>query len=65
MSVLSDLEPKQVFQYFEDLCGIPHGSSNTKRISDYCVEFAKKHGLRYIQDEYNNVIIFKDGTEGY
>ena len=65
MSVLSDLEPKQVFQYFEDLCGIPHGSSNTKRISDYCVEFAKKHGLRYIQDEYNNVIIFKEGTEGY
>lgn len=34
-------------------------------ISDYCVEFAKEHNLRYIQDKSNNVIIFKDGTTGY
>lgn len=36
-----------------------------KRISDYCVSFAKEHGLRYIQDELNNVILFKDGSAGY
>lgn len=65
MSILSDLKPEQVFQYFEELCAIPHGSANTKQISDYCVEFAKKHGLRYVQDKYNNVIIFKAGTTGY
>lgn len=65
MGILSDLEPVQVFRYFEEICGIPHGSSNTKAISDYCVDFAKEHGLRYIQDEYNNVIIWKDGSAGY
>ena len=65
MGILSNLEPAPVFQYFEEICGIPHGSSNTKAISDYCVDFAKKHNLRYIQDDTNNVIIFKDGTAGY
>lgn len=65
MGILSNLEPKSVFHYFEEICGIPHGSSNTKAISDYCVNFAKAHDLRYIQDESNNVIIFKAGTAGY
>lgn len=65
MAVLSGLEPEAVFRYFEEICGIPHGSGNTKQISDYCVRFAKEHGLSYIQDDSNNVIIFKDGTAGY
>lgn len=62
---LSALEPKAVFHYFEDICGIPHGSYNTKAISDYLVRFAKAHDLRYIQDELNNVILFGDATPGY
>ena len=65
MGILSNLEPKPVFRYFEEICAIPHGSSNTKAISDYCVNFAKTHGLRYIQDDSDNVIIFKAGTSGY
>lgn len=65
MGILSNLEPKAVFRYFEEICNIPHGSANTKAISDYCITFAKEHNLRYIQDEANNVIIFKDGTPGY
>jgi dipeptidase D len=65
MSVLSNLEPKEVFQYFEEICGIPHGSSDTGKISDYLVSFAKDHHLKYEQDEKGNVIIWKEGTEGY
>lgn len=65
MGILSNLEPAPVFRYFEEICQIPHGSSNTKAISDYCVNFAKEHQLKYIQDEYNNVIIFKNGSKGY
>lgn len=63
--VLDGLAPQRVFQFFEDLCRIPHGSGNTKAISDYCVAFAKERGLRYIQDSSNNVVIFQDGTPGY
>lgn len=65
MSVLGGLEPKEVFGYFEDICGIPHGSRDTKKISDYLAGFAKERGLKYIQDDYNNIIIFKPGTKGY
>ena len=61
---LAGLEPASVFGYFEKLCSIPHGSRNTKAISDYLVSFAQEHGLRYIQDERNNVILFAEGTCG-
>ena len=62
---LSGLEPKSVFTYFEQLCAIPHGSGNTKGISDYLVSFAKEHHIRYIQDSLNNVLLFGEGTCGY
>ena len=64
-SRLIDLKPNKVFKYFEDICDIPHGSRNTKAISDYCVAFAKEHHLKYIQDDSNNVIIFKDSSLGF
>ena len=41
MGVLSNLEPKDVFSYFEYLSSVPHGSGNTKQVSDLCVRFAK------------------------
>lgn len=65
MAVLENYEPKQVFHYFEEICKIPHGSGNTKEISDYLVSFAKEHDLAYVQDEMNNVVIFKPAAPGY
>ena len=65
MAVLENCEPKRVFHYFEEICKIPHGSGNTRQISDYLVQFAKDHDLKYIQDEMNNVVIYKPGTAGY
>lgn len=65
MSVLENCEPKRVFYYFEEITKIPHGSGNTKQISDYLVNFAKEHNLAYVQDELNNVVIYKPATPGY
>ena len=65
MMKLENLYPERVFYYFEKLTEIPHGSRNTKQISDYLVSFAKEHGLKYYQDESNNVIIVKEATAGY
>ena len=62
---LAGIEPKSVFAYFEKLCSIPHGSGNTKQISDYLVSFAKEQGIRYIQDNLNNVILFGEGSCGH
>ena len=61
---LAGLQPADVFTYFEEICRIPHGSGNTKQISDYLVAFAKKHEIAYIQDHLNNVILFGAGTCG-
>lgn len=65
MSKLTHLQPTRVFHYFEEICGIPHGSGDTARISDYCVAFAKAHNLIYHQDALGNVIIKKSATAGY
>ena len=65
MKVLENIEPKKVMEYFEILSTIPHGSGNTKAISDYCVEYAKEHGFEYHQDDSNNVIIICPPTTGY
>ena len=65
MRVLENCEPQKVFYYFEEICKIPHGSRNTKQISDYLVSFAKEHGFDYAQDELNNVVIYKPATAGY
>ena len=63
--VLEGLQPERALYYFEEICKIPHGSHNTKQISDYLVGFAKEHGLKWYQDEVNNVVIYKDGSHGY
>lgn len=65
MRILNGLKPERVFYYFEDICAIPHGSGNTDKISNYCVDFAKAHDLDCIKDEYNNVIIRKPASKGY
>lgn len=65
MSVLSHLEPREVFRYFEEISAIPHGSGNTRAIADYCAAFARREGLEYTQDDYDNVIIVKPAAPGY
>ena len=46
MAVLENLEPKSVFSFFEQLCAIPHGSHNTKLVSDWLKDFAEKQKLK-------------------
>ena len=64
MTEPSNLEPKSVFRYFEEISAVPRGSGHTDKISDYCVNFAKNHNFKYIREDIGNVIIFKDGTSG-
>lgn len=65
MAVLENLQPQKVFYFFEELCKIPHGTFDIKRISDYCKAFAEERNLDVIQDEVDNIIIRKPGTPGY
>ena len=65
MNVLNDIQPKEVLRFFEAICDLPHGSRNTKVLSDFCVVFARLRGLWCHQDKANNVIIRKEASLGY
>ena len=54
---ISDLQPTNVFKFFELISSVPHGSDNTSKISELCCNFARERGLDYIQDDIGNVIM--------
>lgn len=64
MAVLSELEPKGVFHYFEEISKIPRGSYHEKQISDYLVQYAKEHDYQYWQDEIYNVVMKIPASKG-
>lgn len=63
--ILSQLEPKSVFRFFEEMTRIPHGSGNMAAVSAWAADFAKARGLKYRQDEMGNVVIWKPAFPGY
>ena len=65
MSILGHLEPNSVFRFFEDICGIPHGSGNTAGITAYLMKFAEERGIEARTDELGNVVMRKPATKGY
>ena len=63
MGVLDKSVP--YYKYFEEMAAIPHGSYNEKQYSDYLVTWAKEHGLRHVQDDMGNVVMYKPASAGY
>lgn len=63
--VTKEYDYKNVLYYFEQLTEIPHGSGNTKAISDFVCDFARSKNLNVIQDESNNVLVRVPATKGY
>ena len=61
MGILENLQPQDVFHYFEQISAVPRPSGHPQAIGDYCEAFANVHGLRCIRDAFGNVVIFKDG----
>jgi len=56
---------QMIHYYFEEIAKIPHGSYNEKGIADYIESVVVNLGLRYRRDEMNNIVVFKDASEGY
>ncbi|MFH1296665.1 MAG: aminoacyl-histidine dipeptidase [Bacteroidota bacterium] len=61
---LLTLQPQSLWKYFYELTQIPRPSKHEAEVSQYVVEFGKKHGLETIVDEVGNVIIRKPATPG-
>jgi dipeptidase D len=60
-----NLVSERVFDYFEEICSIPHGSRNTDKISNYLVDFAKEHSLEHYRDNMGNVVMIQEASAGY
>ena len=65
MPICENLNPKDVFRFFEEISRIPRPSYKEKAISDYLISFAQARGLEHYQDSLYNVIIIKEASPGY
>jgi dipeptidase D len=64
MSVIADLEPKSLWQHFDEICKIPHPSGYEKAMAQYVISFAQKNGLSYETEKSGNVLIRKPAAPG-
>lgn len=62
--VLSELNPKLVWQYFEQLTNVPRESKHEEKVIAFMLDFAKKHNLEVKKDQAGNVLIKKPATKG-
>lgn len=65
MDRLKGLNPEKVFDYFDLICDIPHGSGNTAAVLEFLKNFADEHSLKYKTDEAGNIVIFKKASAGF
>ncbi len=64
MSVIENLEPKEVWKHFDEIRKIPRCSKHEEKIKTYIIDFAKKNNLKYKTDKIGNVVISKQASSG-
>lgn len=62
---VKDLQPKAVFEIFDQITKIPRPSKKEEKIRKYILEFAKDRGIEAHADEIGNVIMRKPATPGH
>ena len=64
MRVLNELNPAPLWNYFEEICGIPRISRNEGKIRSYLLDFATKNKLSSKEDPIGNILIIKEADPG-
>jgi dipeptidase D len=64
MSRLEGLKPEAVWNFFAEICQIPHTSGNEGKIREYLLNFANKNGLESKEDKVGNILITKPASPG-
>jgi len=62
--IIENREPKRLFELFEEICAIPHGSGNEEKIARFIEEFSKERGHFCVRDDANNVFVRVAGSAG-
>jgi dipeptidase D len=64
VTTLTQLYPQPLWQWFEQICAIPHSSKHEQALSSYIQQWAKTQGLAVVEDKVGNLIIRKPATTG-
>ncbi|MCH1929184.1 aminoacyl-histidine dipeptidase [Shewanella sp. A25] len=64
MTALSQLYPQPLWQWFEQICAIPHPSKHEQALSKHIQDWAKSKSLDVVEDAVGNLIIRKSATPG-
>ncbi len=62
---LETLEPKAIWDYFDRIRRIPHGSGNEKALGEAIMSWAAEKGCEADMDTVGNVVIRVPATSGY
>ncbi|MCB5227631.1 aminoacyl-histidine dipeptidase [Alishewanella sp. 16-MA] len=64
MTALSSLYPQPLWQWFAQICAIPHPSKHEQALSRHIQAWARDKGLAVHEDQVGNLIIKKPATAG-
>ena len=59
------MNPSPLWNYFEEICGIPRISRNEGKIRSYLLDFAVKNNLVSKEDPIGNILIIKEADPGF
>ncbi|MBQ2033499.1 MAG: M20/M25/M40 family metallo-hydrolase [Alistipes sp.] len=65
MSNIRDLQPRLVWEQFDDITRVPRPSKKEEKIIEFLIDFARRHSLECQRDDIGNVVIRKPATAGY
>lgn len=63
-NVLGNLEPKLVWEMFEEITKVPRPSKKEDKIAAWMIKFAEEHGFEHQEDDAGNIIIRKPASPG-
>jgi len=61
---ITQLNPTEVWQQFNEICKVPRPSKKEGKMIDFLINFGKQHNLETIRDNVGNVVIRKPASEG-
>lgn len=63
-TAISHLQPTLLWQWFAQICAIPHPSHHEEALVQYIIDWAKSKQFEVSQDQVGNVLIRKSATAG-
>jgi dipeptidase D len=64
MREIQELQPREIWHYFDSITQIPRPSKKEDKITEYLIDFAQKHYLEADVDSVGNIVIRKAASKG-